>query len=250
MLSDHTAVVTGAANGIGREIAVTFADHGASVVIADVVRESRADGTPTDEVVDDLTSGTYVETDVSDRDDVVELFDTVEDAHGGLDILVNNAAVFRDGPVLDLELDLWQGMIDVSLTGTFLCCKHALPMLLDGGGSITNVSSIAGLQATSERPAYCSTKAAITNLTRQIALDYGPEGIRANSIHPGLVDTSSTEPLQGTEKWADLRETIPLRRFARPADVANAVVFLSSDMAAYVNGHALVADGGLTSFYH
>ncbi len=250
MLSDATAVVTGGANGIGREIALTFADNGATVVVADVVREARDDATPTDELVDDATRGTFVETDVSDPDAVAALFEAVDREYGGLDVLVNNAAVFRDAPVLDLDLNTWQGMIAVTQTGTFLCCKHALPLLRDGGGSITTISSVAGLQATSERPAYAATKAAITNLMRQIAVDYGPDGVRANSIHPGPVDTSSTTGLQDTEKWQAIRASIPLGRFARPDDVANAALYLASEMGAYINGHALVVDGGLTAFYH
>lgn len=250
MLENKTAVVTGAANGIGREIAITFANHGSDVVIADVTRENREGNDPTDAVVDGLTRGEFIETDVSDPADVRTLFDAVEESFGGLDVLVNNAAVFKDGRVTDLELDYWQGMLDVSLTGTFLCCKHGLPLLMDGAGSVINISSVAGLQATSDRPAYCATKAGITNFTRQIALDYGPEGVRANSIHPGLVNASSTKPLQGTEKWQQMRENIPLRRFAETEDIANVATFLASDMAAYVNGHQLVADGGLTAFYH
>jgi len=250
MLDGKTAVITGASNGIGREIAITFAEQGADVVVADVVRENREGNAPTNDVVDGLTSGEFVETDVSDPADVTTLFDGIEETFGGLDVLVNNAAVFRDDRVTDLDLDLWQGMLDVSLTGTFLCCKHGLPLLLDDDGNIINISSIAGLQATSGRAAYCATKAAITNLTRQIALDYGPAGVRANSIHPGLVNASSTKPLQGTDKWQQMREEIPLRRFAETEDIANVATFLASDMAAYVNGHQLVADGGLSAFYH
>lgn len=252
MLSEKTAVVTGAANGIGREIALDLAEKGASVVIADVQREPREEGTPTDEMVDERTEGMYVETDVSDSDSVSDLFDTVQESFGGLDVLVNNAAIFTvDDEVLELDLNDWQRSLDVNLTGVFLCCKYALPPLLESdGGSIINISSVAGLGADTEQAAYCATKGGVTNLTRQLALDYAPKGIRVNSVHPGVVASGVNEPFLESSHGQHMIESIPEGRPGDPEEIASVVSFLASDGASYVNGHALVADGALTSKFH
>lgn len=250
MLEGKTGVVTGAASGIGRQIAIAFAEHGAEVVVADIRREPRDGGTPTAELVDERTRGEHVETDITDPEDVEALFTAVDESFGGTDVLVNNAAYFRDGSVQDLSVENWQRVIDVNLTGTFRCCKRALPSLLENEGSIVNMSSVAGRQATTQKAGYCTSKAGVANLTRQLALDFASEGLRANAIMPGLIDTEASQSVQETSHGRRILEGHPAGRLGRPEEVADAAVFLASDMASYVNGHSLVVDGALTTKYY
>ncbi len=250
MLEGNTAVVTGGASGIGRAIALAYADAGADVVVADLRREPRGGGTPTAELVDDRTRGEFVETDVTDAADVDALFAVADDAFDGTDMLVNSAAYFRDGSVRDLSLENWQRVIDVNLTGTFRCCKRALPALLDAEGSIVNISSVAGRQATTRKAGYCASKAGVSNLTKQLALDFAAEGLRANAILPGLIDTEASKGVQETSHGQQILDAHPAGRLGRPEEVANAAVFLASDLATYVNGHLLVVDGALTTKYY
>lgn len=251
MLDGKVAVVTGGSNGIGRAIATAFAEQGAAVTIADRRREPREGEAPTDEMLTDRGyDARFVEIDVSDPESVRELFETTLNEYGRVDVLVNNAAVFDDGSALELDLAHWQGMVDVNLTGVFLCCKYALPHLVESDGNIINISSVAGIQASSNSAAYCATKAGVTNLTRQMALDYGEAGVRVNSIHPGLIEASSTRGILDTEKGATIVEGVPKGRLGKPDEIAGAAVFLASDLASYVNGHALVVDGGLTTKYY
>jgi NAD(P)-dependent dehydrogenase (short-subunit alcohol dehydrogenase family) len=252
MLDGKTAVITGAASGIGRAIATEFAAHGADIVVADVTRDPRDGARPTDVRIaaDTEVRSEFAETDVSDPEAVEALFEAVADTFGGTDVLVNNAASFRDGSVGDLSIDSWRRLIDVNLTGTFTCSKAALPQLLDAEGSIINISSVAGIQATSRKAGYCASKAGVTNLTRQMALDYAAEGLRVNSIHPGLIDTASSKDVQETSHGRRILDAHPGDRLGRPEEVAGAAVFLASELASYVNGHALVVDGALTTKYY
>lgn len=250
MLEGKTAVVTGGASGIGRAIALAFADRGAEVVVADLRREPRGRGTPTAELVEDSTRGRFVETDVTDQDDVASLFNIVDDEFGGTNVLVNSAAYFRDGSVQDLSVENWLRVLDINLTGTFRCCKRALPSLLDTEGSIINISSVAGRQATTRKAGYCASKAGVANLTRQLALDFASQGLRANAILPGLIDTEASKSVQETSHGQRILDAHPSGRLGRPEEVANVAVFLASDLASYVNGHSLVVDGALTTKYY
>jgi NAD(P)-dependent dehydrogenase (short-subunit alcohol dehydrogenase family) len=253
MLDNQTAVVTGAAQGIGRQIALTFAENGANVVVADIQSEGPDGEDPTHEVIDaGDTQGEFVETDVTESDAVFELFEQVDDEFESLDILVNNAGVHTsDASVLELEQDVWKRILDVNLTGTYLCTKAALPQLLDDDdGCIVNISSVAGVKGSEGVPAYCSSKAGVANLTRQLAVDYGGHGLRVNSVMPGLITTEMTDAFIETEKGRRMLSGISSDRTGDPEEVAKAVLFLASDLASYVNGHALVVDGGLTARYY
>jgi NAD(P)-dependent dehydrogenase (short-subunit alcohol dehydrogenase family) len=255
MLDGQTAVVTGGSNGIGRCIARTFAEHGADVVVTDRDREPRYADTPTSEVIDALgQEGTFVETDVSNPGDVKDLFGLINEKYGSLDVLVNNAGISAmDGSVSELSAADWRLILDVNLSGTFHCSSAGLPLLRENGGAIVNISSTAGIRATAGGAAYSASKAGITNLTRSLAVDYGNDGVRANSIHPGPVETAGLQRLRESDQATgidDIVERVPAGRIASPADVASVAVFLASDMAAYVNGHALVIDGGLTARYY
>jgi NAD(P)-dependent dehydrogenase (short-subunit alcohol dehydrogenase family) len=253
MLDNQTAVVTGAAQGIGRQIAFKFAENGANVVVADIQSEGPDGEDPTHELIDaGDTRGEFVETDVTESDAVSDLFAYVDEEFESLDVLVNNAGVHSsDASVLDLEEEVWNRIIDVNLTGAFLCTKAALPQLLDNDtGRIVNISSIAGTKGSEAVPAYCSSKAGVANLTRQLAVDYGEYGLRVNSVLPGLTATEMADGFIETEKGQRMLSGIPSERTGDPEEIAKAVLFLASDLASYVNGHALVVDGGLTARYY
>lgn len=251
MAQSSTAIVTGAANGIGRAIALELAEKGTeTVVIADLDREPREGDTPTDELVSEITTGKFVETNVADEESVNTLMEVVEEEFGQLDVLVNNAAVFADEEALKIDMADWERAVAVNLTGTFRCCRTALPLLLNGGGSIINISSVAGLKAQTKKAAYCTTKAGVTNLTRQLALDYGSKGLRANSVHPGIIETGTSKSFLETSHGQELIESIPMDRAGTPDEVADAVGFLASEKASYINGEALVVDGAINAKYY
>lgn len=258
MLEDQIAIVTGAANGIGRDIALRFAEYGADVVVADLDRKPIEGSEPTDKLVESKGQRSqFLQTDVSDPDAIDRLFTGVEDTFGRLDILVNNAGAAWDSPLLDLEYEDWQRTIDVNLTGTFLACKRGLPLLLsnEDGGVIINISSTAGLRGSEGLTAFGASKAGMTNFTRVLALDYGRQGLRANSIHPSPIETPGLKKTEESEDRDDdkterIVSGVPQGRIGYPEDVSGAAVFLASDLASYVNGHQLVVDGGLMAKYY
>jgi NAD(P)-dependent dehydrogenase (short-subunit alcohol dehydrogenase family) len=257
-LNAQSVIVTGAANGIGRAIAKAFAQAGANVVLGDVLVD---DGERTvAEIIGDGGSAVFVQADVSQADDAARLVAEATDRFGGLDVLVNNAGVSGARlPVHELELQDFDRVIGVNLRGTFLCAKYAIPHLLDGrAGRIINIASTYGVIAAPLSVAYCASKAGIINLTRQMAIDYGPQGLRVNALCPGYIDTGLGRrgPTLSPEEYAAaslVRETAaalqPLRRQGSPAEVAQAAVFLASDDASFITGAALPVDGGcLTTF--
>lgn len=251
LLADRVAVVTGGASGNGRAICRTFADRGASVVVADLRETPRQGGTPTHELIEaDGGEATFVECDVSDRADLESAVDAAE-AFGGVDSMVNNAGIFRGEEFLDVtEADL-QAFLDVNVKGVFFGAQVAAERMLEnGGGSIVNMSSIGAVRALGTYPSYDLTKGAVTSLTYSLADRFGGEGIRVNAVMPGIVGTAMTEedvPIVGTEQGDRYaKSSIPMARFGDPDEVADAVCFLASEEASYVNGETLVVDGGVT----
>jgi 3-oxoacyl-[acyl-carrier protein] reductase len=244
-LSSEIAVVTGAASGIGRAIARLFADEGATVVVADVDADGGA--AVRDGIREDGGAAAFVETDVSDADDVAALFEAVDDRFGGVGVLVNNAGgAFDDGKVHEVEEAVWERNVDVNLKGTFLCTKHAVPqMVRDGGGRIVNMSSINGLVGLG-LTSYSAAKGGIVPLTKLVASQYGRHGVRANAICPGEIATdvheysSASGPVR--EEWLD---QFPLGRFGDPEEVAAVALFLASEASSYVSGTEIVVDGGM-----
>jgi NAD(P)-dependent dehydrogenase (short-subunit alcohol dehydrogenase family) len=250
-LSDSVAVVTGGASGNGRAICREFADHGASVVVADLQDEPRQGGTPTHELIADAGGeAIFVECDVSDRADLDAAVDAAE-RFGGVDVMVNNAGIFRGEEFLDVtEADLQQ-FLDVNVKGVFFGAQAAAERMLESdGGSIVNMSSIGAVRALGAYPSYDLTKGAVASLTYSLADRFGGEGIRVNAVMPGIVGTAMTEddvPIVGTEQGDRYaKSSIPMERFGEPEEVADAVLFLASAEASYVNGEALVVDGGVT----
>ena len=252
MLDGKTAVITGGASGIGREIARTFAGEGANVVVADLQNEPREGGTPTVEVAHELgVDASFVECDVTDLDALRGAIDAA-DEFGGIDIMVNNAGIFRGKPFTEVEEDEFDQMMDVNVKGVFFGAQAAAQKMLDDGreGAIINMSSVAGLTGSANYTTYCTSKGGVRLLTYSLAAELGPKGIRVNAIHPGLIETEMTTedvPIIGTESGDQYEQTIPLHRFGNPEDVANGALYLASDNASYVNGESLVIDGGMTN---
>lgn len=248
-LADESALVTGAASGIGRAIAMRFAEEGADVVVADIREDPREGGEPTHERIESETDARaeFVETDVSDVDDIEAAVDTATEAFGGLDVMVNNAGVFRaNQPVETVDPEEYDWLMDINLRGLYFGCKLAADVMReDDGGSIVNLSSIAGLVGYPGASVYCASKGGITNLTRALAIELGPDGVRVNAINPGVIETAMTT--EDTHIAGQMDEQIPLRRDGQPDDVADAALFLASEASAYVTGHNLAVDGGYTA---
>jgi len=244
-LADTTAIVTGASSGIGRAIAQRFAEEGANVVVADIRTDPREGGTPTHEL---LSDGLFIETDVSNVDDLRSTINETVETFGSLDVLVNNAGVFPGSrPIETVSEDEYDRLMAINLKGVYFGSKFAAAAMREGGegGSIVNLSSIAGLIGYDEAAAYCASKGAVANLSRELAVELGADGIRVNAINPGVIETAMTTddaPIVGT-----MDEQIPLHRDGQPEDVAGAALFLASDDSAYVTGHNLVVDGGYTA---
>lgn len=252
LLSGKTAVITGGMSGNGRAIARLFAEHGADVVVADVREEPREASVPTHEIIQEETDAqvTFVKCDVTDRGDLVAAIDAAEE-FGGVDVMVNNAGIFRGEDFLSVSEEEFDQLIDINVKGVFFGTQVAAERMQDeGGGSIINLSSVAGLTGTGEHVSYCTSKGAVRLMTYSTADALGPDGIRVNAIHPGVIETAMTTedvPIIGTDEGEAYLEMIPSRRFGEPEDVADAALFLASDLSSYVNGESLVVDGGMTN---
>jgi NAD(P)-dependent dehydrogenase (short-subunit alcohol dehydrogenase family) len=245
-LDGKVVIVTGAGHGIGEATARLMAHEGASIVVADI------DLGAAERVANELAHAVAAEVDVSDEPSVIRMVETAVDSFGGLDVLHNNAsdipAVTTDVDIVGLDMALFDRIVAVNLKGVVMGCKHAIPqMLARGGGSIVNTASIDGFMGRGVRAAYGASKAGVVLLTKAVAAQYGSRGIRCNAVAPGLVLTPTAEHLSSDE--AELvSKDYPMPRLCTPEDVANAVVFLASDEAAYVNGTTLMVDGGATVY--
>lgn len=242
-----SVLITGAATGIGRAVAVAFAHRGARIAIGDVNEEAAGE---TLRLVQEAGAEAFFQrTDVADEAEVEALVSTVVERFGGLDVAFNNAGIAHaPQPIGELESEVFDRVIAIDLRGVFLCCKHEIrAMLKSGGGAIVNTTSVAGLIAEPGVGAYVAAKHGVIGVTKAAALDYAARGIRVNALAPGWVATPMTTEWDEPELNAALRSNTPIGRPATPEEMVAPVLFLCSDAASYVTGHVHVADGGLTS---
>lgn len=247
LVDNKVAVITGGASGIGETTAKRFAEHGGRVVVGDIDEEGGRETVA--DVVAEGGEASFVRTDVSRASDIQQLIETAVVEYGGVDVLFNNAGI--EGPLAefaDYEEEAFDRVVAVNLRGVFLGIKYGVQaMLADGGGSIINTSSITAESGIEGRSAYSATKAGINGLTRAAAIEYANEGIRVNSVLPGIVETpmlqrSTEQRATDAEPEYGLAEAMP--GTSRPEDVANAALFLGSALASRITGVSLPVDGG------
>lgn len=245
----NRTIITGAASGIGRAVAHAFARAGAKLILFDrderknleLARELRARGCDVG-----TASGS-----VSDPAAVAEAFALADDSFGGVDLLINNAGITGNCAALDLDLENWNRVLATNLTGTFLCSQAAgARMTAAGRGAIINLSSIYGLVAAPNRVAYTASKAAIVMMTKALAVEWAPAGVRVNCVAPGYVETPGTAELADAGKidLAALRKRTPQGRLAQPEDIAEAILMLSHGGMSHVTGQVLAVDGGWSAY--
>jgi len=242
-LSGKIALVTGAAQGIGRDIALALANDGADVAICDVNLDA-AQKTAGDIEAKGRKS-LALKANVAASADVTAMIDQVVEKFGKIDILVNNAGITRDGLILRMKDEDWDLVLSINLKGSFLCTKAALKyMSKQRGGTIINIASIVGAMGNAGQANYVASKAGLIGLTKTIAREYANRGITANAVAPGFIDTAMTQALSENVRQ-ELAKQIPMGKLGTPEDVANAVRFLASPWASYITGQVIHVNGGM-----
>jgi 3-oxoacyl-[acyl-carrier protein] reductase len=241
-LEGKVAIVTGAAQGIGRAIAENLAQAGADIAVVDLnvtgAHETAAG------VKRHGRRAIAIKANVAEWTDVKAMVEQVTNELGRLDILVNNAGITRDGLLLRMKEEDWNLVLDVNLKGTFHCTKAVLPILMKRGGAIVNIASIVGVIGNAGQANYAASKAAVIGFTKTVAREYASRKITVNAVAPGFIDTAMTGGLEKDVREALLKQ-IPLGRLGNPEDVAEAVRFLVSSSASYITGHVLHVNGGM-----
>jgi 3-oxoacyl-[acyl-carrier protein] reductase len=243
LLEGKVALITGATRGIGRGIAEMFAQQGAKVAFTYAGSVDKAK-----ELEETLSSVTQIkgyQSDASDFDAAQTLIDEVMAEFGKIDILINNAGITRDNLLLRMSKEDWDTVIKVNLDSVFNLTKAVIkPMMKAKSGSIINMTSVVGISGNAGQANYAASKAGVIGFTKSVALELGSRNIRCNAIAPGFIATEMTAALdeKATQKW---NEAIPMKKLGKPEDIANACVFLGSDMSSYVTGQTLNVDGGL-----
>lgn len=253
-LAGRVALVTGAGAGIGRATAAQLSDNDVTVVGMDISETPSAGGPSFEDVV---SEGELVVGDVSESEDVERAVERARE-YGDVSIVVNNAGIGSNGKIEEIDLETWRRTFEVHVEGTYQVCRRVLPRMAErSGGSVINVSSIAGIGGYPATADYGAAKGAIANLTRELAVDYSPDGVRINAVAPGFIKTSMNETIwredRSTEEGARVDyETVTdrtlLPRLGEPSDIATVVTFLASDSAGFLTGHVLPVDGGWTSW--
>ncbi len=246
LMEGKVAAITGGASGMGRGVAHRLSGEGARVAIL------AADVNLGEEVLGELQAANadspiFVETDIRNADSVKNAFTRIADELGATDAMVNCAGIREISDPLDLPIEEWDNVVAVNLRGTFLCCQEAGRQMraADKGGAMVLFSSTAGQVAYENRPAYTASKFGVVGLTKSLARDLGPRGIRANCIVPGIIRTPFTEVFFGEEKWVqNIPQVVPLATHGTPEEIADGVLYLVSDMSTYVTGAVLNIDGG------
>ncbi len=240
-LENKVCVITGAASGIGAESARLFAEEGAKIVGVDIDKGSEGD--------------LALVADVTDSDQVREMYEQAREKFGRIDILFNNAGInpTDDGDVLETEVDAWQRVQDVNLRGVFLCCKHGIPHLIEGGGgSVINTASfVAVMGAATSQISYTASKGAVVSMSREMGVEFARRGVRVNALCPGPVDTPLLNELFASDRAQAERRLVhlPMGRFAEAREIAYGALFLASEESSYVNASTFLVDGGLSGAY-
>ncbi len=243
-MKDKVCIVTGAGRGIGRAIALKLAEEGGKVVIWDMDEENAKK--VSDECRGFGTDSIYQKVDVTDRDGIRKSVAGIKEKFGRIDILVNNAGITRDALLDQMKEEMWDAVINVNLKGAFNCTQFVVPVMKEKNqGSIVNIASVVGIYGNIGQTNYAASKAGIIGMTKTWAKELAKSGIRVNAVAPGFIKTPMTEKVPEKVISYMIKRT-PLRRMGEAEEVANAVLFLSSDEASFVTGHILQVDGGLT----
>jgi NAD(P)-dependent dehydrogenase (short-subunit alcohol dehydrogenase family) len=247
-LDGRVAVVTGGCSGIGLATVKRFAEEGATVVIGDV------DDARGKEVADGV-GGLYVHCDVTDKEQVDALFRAAKETYGSVDVAFNNAGISppEDDSILDTDLDAWRKVQEVNLTSVYLCCKAALPYMLEQKrGSIINTASfVAVMGAATSQISYSASKGGVLSMSRELGVQFAREGVRVNALCPGPVNTPLLRELFAKDAERAQRRLVhvPMGRFAEPEEIANAVLFLASDESSFITANTFLVDGGISGAY-
>jgi NAD(P)-dependent dehydrogenase (short-subunit alcohol dehydrogenase family) len=247
-LDARTAVITGGSSGIGLATARRFAEESAKVVIADI------DDVRGEQVAAEI-GGLFVHTEVTDKDQVDRLFATAKETYGSVDVAFNNAGISPpdDDSILDTDLDAWRRVQEVNLTSVYLCCKAALPYMLEQHrGSIINTASfVAVMGAATSQISYSASKGGVLSMSRELGVQFAREGVRVNALCPGPVNTPLLQELfaKDPERAARRLVHVPMGRFAEPDEMANAVLFLASDESSFITASTFLVDGGISGAY-
>jgi NAD(P)-dependent dehydrogenase (short-subunit alcohol dehydrogenase family) len=250
-IQDRVAVVTGGCSGIGLATVRRFAAEGAKVVVGDI------DDVAGKAVVEELGAdvATYVHVDVTSKEQVDALFQTAKDTYGSVDIAFNNAGISppEDDSILETDLDAWRKVQEVNLTSVYLCCKAALPHMLEQGrGSIINTASfVAVMGAATSQISYSASKGGVLSMSRELGVQFARQGVRVNALCPGPVNTPLLKELfaKDPERAARRLVHVPMGRFGEPEEIASAVLFLASDDASFITANTFLVDGGISGAY-
>ena len=247
-LEGKVTVVTGGCSGIGLATVRRFAEEGARVVIGDI-DDDRGEGIAKE------VDGTYVHVDVTSKDEVDTLFRTARDTYGSVDVAFNNAGISppEDDSILDTDLDAWRRVQEVNLTSVYLCCKAALPHMLEQQkGSIINTASfVAVMGAATSQISYSASKGGVLSMSRELGVQFARQGVRVNALCPGPVNTPLLQELfaKDAERAARRLVHVPMGRFGEPEEMANAVLFLASDESSFITASTFLVDGGISGAY-
>jgi len=242
-LSSKNALVTGGGRGIGKEIALRLAQAGCDVAVSDLDLDSARS---TAAEIESLgRKSIAIKADVSNASDVEAMFGSFMDSFQKIDILVNNAGITRDGLIVRMKETDWDLVLNINLKSAFLCCREAArPMMKARSGKIINIASVVGLMGNAGQANYSASKAGLIGLTKTLAKEFASRSITVNAVAPGFIKTAMTDKLSDTDK-EKLTNAIPMQTLGTPADVANAVLFLSSSLSDYITGQVIPVDGGL-----